>query len=298
MKSASYESILVDLIPLRERRDYAVKGLDAVEQNALRFVEKGGHLPMGLELQLRKRWKKYDNEKKVFFPNQPRSSNVHTSNGLELRKTLQDKVSIQADKIMTREAIIKHCPEHLKDDRPDSEQQWCLLDSKGEKLLGRHPTKEKALNQEKAIQIHKHKGASENTINWVVPKLSKEAGEYFENGETQKFLKSKGKVFSNKKELLSFLTKGELVEITKKELSSNNKNLTLSESSFNKELENEDYRKSFEAMEEKLLDKGKITLYAPIVLKIGEMFYGYAGNRRMNLAFKYDIPLKVWLVSI
>jgi hypothetical protein len=146
MKStSSYETILVDLIPLHERRDYAVKGLDAVEQNALKFVEKGGHLPMGLELQLRKRWKKYDNEKE------------HTSSSLELRKTLQDKVIIQAEKILTREAVIKRCPKVDQDDRPKSQQQYCLYTRDESRLLGRHPTKEKALNQEKVIQIHKHK---------------------------------------------------------------------------------------------------------------------------------------------
>lgn len=54
-------------------------------------------------------------------------------------------------------SIIKRCPEKSKDDRPDSEQQWCLFTSDGEKLLGRHPTKEKAKDQEIVIQIHKHK---------------------------------------------------------------------------------------------------------------------------------------------
>lgn len=60
---------------------------------------------------------------------------------------------------MNREAIIKKCPKSVKDNRPDSEQQWCLFDHNGDKLLGRHPSKEKALAQERAIQVHKH-GAS------------------------------------------------------------------------------------------------------------------------------------------
>lgn len=54
------------------------------------------------------------------------------------------------------QAIIKRCPKRVQDDRPKSEQQWCLFDSEGEKLLGRHPTKEDALKQERVIQIHKH----------------------------------------------------------------------------------------------------------------------------------------------
>jgi len=57
----------------------------------------------------------------------------------------------------TKKSVIKKCPKKDKTpDRPKSEQNWCLYDSKGERLLGRHPTKEKAKNQEKAIQIHKH----------------------------------------------------------------------------------------------------------------------------------------------
>jgi hypothetical protein len=56
-----------------------------------------------------------------------------------------------------KEAKIKRCPKKDQDERPKCDQQWCLYDSKGEKLLGRHPTKEDALAQERAIQIHKHR---------------------------------------------------------------------------------------------------------------------------------------------
>ncbi len=56
------------------------------------------------------------------------------------------------------EAVIKRCPKKDQDSRPKSEQQVCLYDSKGEKLLGRHPNKEKAKAQERAIQVHKHRG--------------------------------------------------------------------------------------------------------------------------------------------
>lgn len=53
--------------------------------------------------------------------------------------------------------MIKKC---LKKDidlnRPMSEQKWCLYSKDGSKLLGRHPSKESALKQERAVQIHKH----------------------------------------------------------------------------------------------------------------------------------------------
>jgi hypothetical protein len=56
------------------------------------------------------------------------------------------------------EAVIKRCPKKDKDSRPDSEQQYCLYTRDESRLLGRHPSKEKALKQEEAIEIHKHRG--------------------------------------------------------------------------------------------------------------------------------------------
>lgn len=55
-----------------------------------------------------------------------------------------------------KEAVIKQCPKKDKDDRPSSQQKWCLFTSDGSRLLGRHPSKEKALSQERAIQKAKH----------------------------------------------------------------------------------------------------------------------------------------------
>ena len=52
--------------------------------------------------------------------------------------------------------MIKPCKKKDLDSRPLSEQKWCLYNSVGTKLLGRHPSKESALKQERAIQIHKH----------------------------------------------------------------------------------------------------------------------------------------------
>jgi len=64
---------------------------------------------------------------------------------------------INSEKII--KSIIKHCPKKNQDDRPKSEQQWCLYTKDKNRLLGRHPTKEDALNQEKLIQIRKHKSS-------------------------------------------------------------------------------------------------------------------------------------------
>jgi len=52
-------------------------------------------------------------------------------------------------------SVIKKCPKKYKDKRPAKDQQWCLFNKDETKLLGRHPSKEKALAQERAVQIHK-----------------------------------------------------------------------------------------------------------------------------------------------
>lgn len=59
---------------------------------------------------------------------------------------------------MYLEAVIKKLPKSDRDDkRPASEQIWGLYTSDGSRLLGRHPTREKAEKQEKAVQYFKHR---------------------------------------------------------------------------------------------------------------------------------------------
>jgi hypothetical protein len=55
-----------------------------------------------------------------------------------------------------RECTIRRCAPADKDpDRPVSEQEWCLYTKhKPERVLGRHPSKEDAMEQEKAIHAH------------------------------------------------------------------------------------------------------------------------------------------------
>lgn len=56
-----------------------------------------------------------------------------------------------------REAVIRKCKSSdITDDKPAGEQQWCLYSRKNpDKLLGRHPSKESAERQERAIQANK-----------------------------------------------------------------------------------------------------------------------------------------------
>jgi len=64
-----------------------------------------------------------------------------------------------------RAAVIRKCKPGDKDpDRPADEQEWCLYSKSEGKVLGRHPSRDKALNQEKAIKAHGIKLAQERPI--------------------------------------------------------------------------------------------------------------------------------------
>jgi len=63
---------------------------------------------------------------------------------------------------MQRTAIIRRCQEKdIDPTRPRSEQLYCLFTKDGNSLLGRHPTKKEAEEQERAIQIRKHQRAQQ-----------------------------------------------------------------------------------------------------------------------------------------
>jgi hypothetical protein len=54
--------------------------------------------------------------------------------------------------------IIKECrPQDKKPDRPRREQKWCLWDSKGMRIIGRHPSRSRALRQERLIHARRHR---------------------------------------------------------------------------------------------------------------------------------------------
>ncbi|MDD5650082.1 MAG: DNA polymerase ligase N-terminal domain-containing protein [Candidatus Nanoarchaeia archaeon] len=77
-------------------------------------------------------------------------------------KYLSNLLTNEEKKILSKHelikiAIIKKCPKKDQDNRPKSEQRWCLYTKDQDRLLGRHPSKEKALQQERVVQIHKHK---------------------------------------------------------------------------------------------------------------------------------------------
>jgi len=52
--------------------------------------------------------------------------------------------------------IIRRClKKDLTSKKPRRRQRWCLWDSKGRRILGRHPSRSKALRQERLIQLRK-----------------------------------------------------------------------------------------------------------------------------------------------
>jgi hypothetical protein len=62
------------------------------------------------------------------------------------------------------EAIIKKLPKEDRDNRPLEQQLWGLYTSDGSRLLGRHPTREDAEKQERAVQYYKHRATVSDHI--------------------------------------------------------------------------------------------------------------------------------------
>ena len=135
-------------------------------------------------------------------------------------------------------------------------------------------------------------------IDWLPPDFEHEKGEYFKNDPTRRYLASLGICFENEKELYDFLQNGRPRTITRTELLARGKNLTVRPEDFQNELEDPEYRKHFEKIERKLLEHGKLSIPMPIVIELPDnKIYGFAGNRRTNLAWKYNLPLTSWVVK-
>ena len=132
-------------------------------------------------------------------------------------------------------------------------------------------------------------------VNWIKPKLEDEFCEYFENEYTQKYFKSKGLEFKNPEELSDFLRQGKLITICLAGLA-RAANITLSSEAFEKDFSDPIYANSYKTMVKDVCEKEVLTLPAPILIQFGETLFGFAGNRRINLAKNQDIPLKIWLV--
>ena len=142
------------------------------------------------------------------------------------------------------------------------------------------------------------KYSSEVFIDWILPTLYEEYGEYFENEDTIAYLNGKGISFQNEEELLNVLSTGVPQEITKEILVASGVNVTTSTSDFRNELVDDEYAKSYHDMEDTLNKERDITLPMPILLKIGPIYYGFAGNRRMNLAWNYNLDVTFFVVTL
>jgi len=140
--------------------------------------------------------------------------------------------------------------------------------------------------------------SSDLSIGWGKPVLKDEAKEYFENHLVRDYFEKNGIEFDSEKKLQSILRKGKLQEVNRMELSDNYTNMGLLQSEFERKLMNPQYEQSFVQMEEELLKNKKMKLPAPILIKMGDLYYGYSGNKRMNLAWKYNLPVNFWVVNI
>ena len=137
------------------------------------------------------------------------------------------------------------------------------------------------------------------TIDWEKPNLKEEVGEYLENDFTRNFFKRKYKLeLVNEREVYNFLSYGSSKIIDRVTmLRAVCKNMTITEKDFDSELKDKDYRKSYDSMHKELLEDGKIRLPSPILIKFPTLYYGFAGNRRTNLAFNLNMDVCFWIVD-
>jgi len=135
-------------------------------------------------------------------------------------------------------------------------------------------------------------------ILWQEPVFSEEVGEYFENLFTKREFQKMGLIFDDVQDLTDFMLKnGKMLSVTRKELAKRPKNLTLCLSDFKNELRDVEYSRGYRRLEE-ALEIGCLKLPVPIIFDFGQFYYGFAGNRRTNLAFNNGLDLKVWMVCV
>jgi len=145
-------------------------------------------------------------------------------------------------------------------------------------------------------QISNALNPPKRSIKWKKPNVKDEVGEYFNNPDTKSYLSYKGYQFNTEKDLIGFLSKGKMTEFHEAQLAGT-ENFTTNATDFSKELKKDGYSDSYDEMSKKLNKDMKISMPAPIVLKIGKRHYGFSGNKRVNLALRYELPVKVWLVE-
>jgi len=133
-------------------------------------------------------------------------------------------------------------------------------------------------------------------IKWIKPDFADEAGEYFENDPTRRFFAKMGYSFKTDKELIDFLSNGKLQKISKFGVNPA-MNITKDPKDFQEEIQDPTYREGYTQLRDRLNEKIKIELEAPILIKFPKTYYGFSGNRRSNLAWNNDLDVTFWVVE-
>ncbi len=153
------------------------------------------------------------------------------------------------------------------------------------KITGRPPKIGQPMPRVRPLSSFDKKKTHSGSIIWETPNLEEEEGEYFENPHTQRKFLERGLSFNTPASLRAFMeSRGVMILFTRDLLAKRADNLTLDPGEFQIELEDSEYAESYLKMEKKLR-RGLIRLPAPIVFDFGDVYYGFSGNRRMNLAF-------------
>jgi hypothetical protein len=136
-------------------------------------------------------------------------------------------------------------------------------------------------------------------INWEKPKFKEEINEYLKDKYSINFFKNKYNLtLENDKACILFLEHGNSRVMDRVVVSrALTENLIIVKKDFQARLKDNNYKRLYEEMYEKLIDDGKLTLTSPILVKFPNLYYGFAGNMKMNLAFNLDMPVCFWVVD-
>jgi hypothetical protein len=134
-------------------------------------------------------------------------------------------------------------------------------------------------------------------IQWTQPNFKAEAVKFFRDSKAAQQLEKKGLSFSDEDSLVDFLSDGNLRQFDRGRLIGHVENMDITDKTFKLALTDASYARLFYDMQKRMERYGKLRLDCPILIKFGSTFYLFSGNRECNIAFKFDLPIRFWIVD-
>lgn len=134
-------------------------------------------------------------------------------------------------------------------------------------------------------------------IQWTQPNFKAEATKFFRDNKAIQQLSKKGLDFSDEDSLVNFISDGNLRQFDRGRLVGHVENMDITDKTFKAALIDASYAKPFYDMQKRMERYGRLRLDSPILIKFGSTFYLFSGNRECNIAFKFELPIRFWIVD-